>query len=211
MYCINVADDATGDARARHDRRTPSMIVTVWGTEDVFGDRFLELITRVPTSRLTSYFLETASVSSAYFASQSAAKASSPRRGESRATRPSPGGKGAMIYGRSSMIIVAVVGHVEQRPVRARMARAGLAFPVPDQVDADVPGFFAGADAAATLVGNEVREARLQAPAIVSGSKKVGADDAVGVVGEAAEHAAFAAALAVHAVEEQVLVRRIES
>ena len=39
---------------------------------------------------------------------------------------------------------VTVVGHIEQRPVRARVAAAGVAAPMPDQVDADVPGFLAG-------------------------------------------------------------------
>ena len=90
---------------------------------------------------------------------------------------------------------VTVVGDVEQRPVRARVAAAGVAAPVPDQVDADVPGFFPGGDGAgAAVVGNQVRERRLQAPDVRERQQEVGADDAVGIVRDAAVEPAFAAA-----------------
>src|SRR5215213_3806133 len=78
-----------------------------------------------------------------------------------------------------------VVGDVEHWAVAVFVALAGLAVPVPDEADADVPGFVRCAGSAVGLVGDQVGEFALQAEGAADRDERVGAEDAVGVVVDA--------------------------
>ena len=90
-----------------------------------------------------------------------------------------------------------VVSNVEHRTVAVVVALAGLAVPVPDQADANVPGFMRCTGGAARLVWHEIGEFALQAEATADGDERIGADNAVRVVVDAGVDASFTAGWAV--------------
>src|SRR3954469_15978774 len=104
-----------------------------------------------------------------------------------------------------------VVGYVEQRPVAILEALAGLTVPMPDDAEADVPGFVPSAFRAVRLVRDEIRETTLKAEAATDRDERLGAKDAVGIVVHAGVETSFAAVAAVQAVEQHVLIAGLKS
>ncbi len=104
-----------------------------------------------------------------------------------------------------------VVGDAEQRVVGALQLAGGVAARIPDQADAQAPGFFRLAAQRAVLVGDQVVEVGLHGPGARQRHDQVGADHPVALAAESRPEPRAAATADGPAVVEGEQVGGIES
>lgn len=99
-----------------------------------------------------------------------------------------------------------IIDDVEEWPVWTAVRGAAVTAEMPNQIDANVPGFSNGTIRQYVLFGDQIIKSALKRPAIVDRKQKITAEQAIVIVGHSAPKAGFTAIEKVPAVKENILI-----